>query len=168
MPMNEFGEIIRSNSQNSNTSNNSSASTDSTNEWSFTSEVQNQFTAAKKRNFNLITLAIAVPLYSVIGYFAVQYFMYQGNTIEGLTSPVGAIIGAIVALVATLLYNNKWARKYEGSDYLVSLLFTGIAIIAIALAIALVCVVVGVVIAIVEAIFGIIIVIAIIAGLAGG
>ena len=167
MPMNEFGEIVRSNNQTSSTSNISSSSSGNTTDWSFSSEVQSQFPAAKKRNFNLITLAIAVPLYSVIGYFATRYFLYQGYDI-GITCPVGALIGAIAALIATLVYNNKWAKNYEGAEYLVSLLFTGIAAVVIALAIAVICFVVGVVIAVVQAIIGIVIVIAILAGLAGG
>ena len=167
MPMNEFGEIVRSNNQTSSTSNSSSSSSGNATDRSFSSEVQSQFTAAKKRNFNLITLAIAVPLYSVIGYFSARYFLYQGYDIE-ITCPVGALIGAIIALIATLLYNNKWAKNYEGAEYLISLLFTGIAIVVIALAIALSYVIVGVVIAVVKAIIGIVIVIAILAGLAGG
>lgn len=167
MPMNEFGEIVRSNNQTSSTSNRSSSSSGNTTEWSFSSEVQSQFTVAQKRNFNLITLVIAVPLYSVMGYFVARYFLYQGYDI-GITCSVGALIGAIAALIATLIYNNKLAKNYEGAEYLVSLLSTGIVAVVIALAIAVICVVVGVVIAVVKAIIGIVIVIAILAGLAGG
>lgn len=174
MPMNEYGEIVRSNNQSSNASNNSS--TQSTNntlsngntvDYSFASEVRGRFTLGKKRNFNLITLAIAVPLYAMIGYFATRYFVYEGYDIN-ITTQIGALIGGIVAFIATLIYNNVWAKNYEGFEYLVSLMFTGISAAIIALAIVIVYGVVKLVIEIVKAIFIIIIVFAIFAGLAGG
>ena len=168
MPTNEFGEIIRSNNQTSNASDNSSESTNSRGDRSFATEVQNHFVAAKKRSFNLITLLIAVPLYSIIGYVLVQYCMNQGYQIDGLTNIVGSIIGAIIALVVTLTYNNIYAKKFDGSDYLVSLLSTTVVVIAIALAFFLIRIIVKIIVVILEVMFAILIVIAIIAGLAGG
>lgn len=173
MPMNEYGEIVRENSHtdtsssNSTTQNRNNQLTEQANDYSFSSDVQGQFNAGKKRNFNIITLLIAVPLYCIIGYFSAEYIISQGYDIE-ITNSMGAVIGGVAAFIATLLYNNIWAKRYEGFEYLISLLFTGIAVAIIALAIVVICVVVGIVVAVIQAIIGIIIVIAIIAGLAGG
>lgn len=173
MPMNEYGEIVRENNQTNISSNNSAIQgrsnqlTEQNNDYSFSSEVQGQFNVGKKRNFNIITLVIAIPLYCLIGYFAADYITSLGYDIE-ITNSVGAAIGGIAAFIATLLYNNIWAKRYEGIEYLISLLFTGIATAIIALIIVIICVVVGIVVAVVQVIICIIIAISIIAGFAGG
>lgn len=172
MPMNEYGEIVRENNRTNGSSNNSTTqstnnqSIERNNDYSFSSEVQRQFTVGKKRNFNIITLLLAIPLYCLIGYFVASYFILQGYDIK-ITSSTGAIIGGTVAFIATLVYSNIWAKRYEGVEYLISLLFTGIVAIVIALAIVIICVLVGIAVAVFQAVIGIIIVIAIIAGLAG-
>lgn len=161
MPMNEFDENDRTNNQINGIDNNY------TTDWSFSSEVENRFWVAKKRNFNFITLIIAVPLYSAIGYFTTQYLLSQGFAIK-ITCLTGAIIGAIVAIISTLLYNKKWAKTYEGFEYLISLLFTGLAVIALGFAIVLLCIVVGVMKVVLQVIIGAVLVIAILVGLTGG
>lgn len=161
--MNEYGEIVRSGKQSSNTSSNTSSASSNGNLNSFSSEVMRQFLATKKKNFNLITLAIGIPLYAIIGYFLAEYFQYQE-----ITGEMGAIIGGSVALIGILIYNNVWAKMYEGYEYLIALLFTGIALVAVAVLIFVLYVVVSIVLAILGAIFTVVIAIAIIAGLAGG
>lgn len=169
MPMNEYGEIVRENNRTNISSNNAAIQsrnnqlTDQSNDHSFSSEVQEQFNVGKKRNFNIITLVIAVPLYGLIGYFAVDYIISLGYDIE-MSNSTGAVIGCIASFIATLLYNNIWAIHYEGIEYLISLLFTGIVVAMIALAI----VIIGIVVAVIQVILCIIIAIVIIAGLAGG
>ena len=173
MPMNEYGEIVRENSRtetsssNSTTQNRNNQLPERANDYSFSLDVQEQFIAGKKRNFNIITLLIAVPLYCMIGYFFAEYIISQGYDIE-ITNSMGAVIAGVAAFIATLLYNNIWAKRYEGNEYLISLLFTGIVAEIIALVIVIICVVVGIVVAVIPTIIGIIIVIAIFAGLAGG
>lgn len=165
MPMNEFGEIVRSNDQSSSssTSGRSNSSVSGGNRNSFSNDVMQQFQASRKKNFNLITLAIATPLYAAIGYFVAEYFQY-----ESITGVSGAIIATCVAFLCTLLYNYKWAKKYEGEEYLYSLLFTGFALLVVGAILAAVAVVAMIVFEILKAVIGIIVVIAIIAGLAGG
>lgn len=114
MPMNKFGEIVRSESS-SNTS-------------AFSEEVEEQFRVGRKKNFNLITLGIGIPLYSVIGYLVAEYFQYK--EITGLT---GAAIGAMIALICILVYDNVCAKIYGGYEYLVSLLSAGIVLAIISL-----------------------------------
>lgn len=172
MPMNEYGEIVRENNRNNISGNSITKSRNNqlaehNNNHSFSSEVQRQFNVGKKRNFNIITLLVTIPLYCSIGYFTAEYIISQGYDI-GITSSTGFVIGGVASLIATLLYNNIWARRYEGIEYLISLLFTGIAAAIIVLVIAAICVVVGIVMAVIQAIIAIIIAIVIIAGLAGG
>ena len=76
MAMNEYGEIVRPDNQSSSTSGNIS-SENSRSYDSFSSDVVNHFTAARKRNFNIITLLITIPFYAVIGYFTAEYFQYK-------------------------------------------------------------------------------------------
>ena len=165
MAMNEYGEIVRSNNQSSNTSGNIS-SENSRSYDSFSSDVVNQFTAARKRNFNIITLLITIPFYAVIGYLTAEYFQYQD-----ITNQIGAIIGAGAALVCTLIYNNVLAKQYGGYEYLISLLSAGIALGIVAVIIALILIIieiVKVIVKIVAAVFGFIAVIAILIGVFGG
>lgn len=165
MAMNEYGEIVRSNNQSANTSGNIS-SENSRNSDSFSSNVVNQFSVARKRNFNIITILITIPLYAVIGYFTAEYFQYKD-----ITNQMGALIGAGIALLCTLLYNNTLAKKYGGYEYLLSLLSTGFAIGIVAVVITLILIIIEIVkilIQIVMVILGFIFIIAILIGIAGG
>lgn len=165
MAMNEYGEIVRSNNQSSNISGNIS-SENSRSYDSFSSDVVNQFTAARKRNFNIITLLITIPFYAVIGYLTAEYFQYQD-----ITNQRGTIIGAGVALICTLIYNNVLAKQYGGYEYLISLLSAGIAMGIAVVIIALVLIIIEIVkliVQIVVAVFGIIAIIAILIGVFGG
>ena len=165
MAMNEYGEIVRPDNQSSSTSGKIS-SENSRSYDSFSSDVVNHFTAARKRNFNIITLLITIPFYAVIGYFTAEYFQYKD-----ITNQIGAMIGAGAALICTLIYNNALAKQYGGYEYLISLLSAGIALGIVAAIIALVLIIIEIVkfvVKIVAAIFGFIVVIAILIGVFGG
>lgn len=162
MAMNEYGEIVRSNNQTPDTSDNiSNNSSDGQN--SFSDNVMNQFTVTRKRNFNIITLIISIPLYAIIGYFAAEYFQYKE-----ITENIGALIGGVAALICTLIYNNKWAKIYKSYEYLISLLFPGIIIGVVTIAIVIIVAVVKLLVELVKIIVAIVIGLAILAGLAGG
>lgn len=158
MPMNEYGEIIRSG--------NAVDATDSSAEEfngyydSFSNEVEDRFLASRKRNFNLITLAIGIPIYAVLGYFAAEEYLLS----EYVDETSATIIGGIAALIIILIYNNVFAKAYKGIEYLISLSSPGIVLVAIVLVIIIVIIAIQILIAIA----GIIIAIAIIAGIFGG
>ena len=169
MPMNEFGEIVRSNTQSTSSSSSSSSqrnsgtSTPRENRRPFSESVNQQFLASRKKYFNMITLGITTPLYAVIGYFVAEYFQY-----EAITGESGALIAGCVSFLCTLLYNHKWAKEYSGVEYLYSLLFTGFALLVVGAILVAVAAVAIIVFSILKAIVGIIVVLAILAGLAGG
>lgn len=158
MPMNEFGEIVRSGAS-TGTANNSSSNRQEGSTSTVSTEVEEHFRLGRKRNFNIITLVIGTPLYAIIGYFAAEYYLYE--TITGIT---GAIIGGIIALICILIYNNIWAKQFEGYEYLISLLSAGIVLAVVGVAL----LVLYIVIKILIAILGIIVVLAIVAGFLGG
>lgn len=154
MPMNEYGEIVRSGSQSHHTESPPRA------EDTFTYNVRGQFAAARKRNFNLITLGVSIPLYAIIGYFVADHFWYMGST--------GMIVGAIAALICTLIYNNSMAVLHEGHEYVLSILSTGIVLVILGIAIGIIVGIAMILWEILKVVLAGIVVIAVLGGLFGG
>lgn len=169
MPMNEFGEIVRSDTQSSSSSTSSGARRNSDtrtsveNTIAFSENVSRQFHASRKKYFNMITLAIATPLYTAIGYFTAEYFQYKA-----ITGGIGALIVGCISFLCTILYNHKWAKEYAGVEYLYSLLFAGFVLLVMGVILAIVVAVVNFVLKIIKGLAGIIALLAILASLAGG
>ncbi len=162
MSMNEYGEIVRSETTVAATE--SSAEDYSGYSDSFSNEVEERFLASRKRNFKLITLFIGIPIYVVLGYFAPKEYVFH----EYANETSATIICAIAALIIMLIYNNVFAKEYKGVEYLVSLLSPGIVLAAIVCAKVIVMFIKEILIELLKAIVGIIIVIVIIAGILGG
>lgn len=124
MPMNEYGEIVRYGG-----SDTPSGPVERDAYYNdFETRVNENFYDALVRNFYLITLGISIPLYAVLGYFAVDYFKY-----EPISNWTGALIGAVFCLVCVLIYNIKLTVYYEGFEYLLSILFPAGVLIALAI-----------------------------------
>lgn len=163
MPMNEFGEIVRDDE-----SSNASTTTtvfDSDNDYHyqetpadiFSSNISDRFAEGRKRNFNLITLAIGIPCYTLIGYIVSAYF--------GIEISTGLLVGAIASLVIILIYNNSMASRYEGFEYFISILSPCIVAAIIGIVVAILYVIFQI---IVQVILPIIVVIFVLGALAGG
>lgn len=158
MPMNEYGEIVRT----SNQSIENGAGGRNEHE-SLSSDISKRFIGAKRRNFNIITLIITIPLYTIIGYFIAEYIR-----VDEISERTGAVVGIIVSLISVLIYNNQFAKKYEGYEYLVSILFPAIIAGALALITGVGYLLIKLVFEILKVVVAIIIIVAILAGLAGG
>lgn len=158
MPMNEYGEIVRTPNQSLDNDVSGRNGYES-----LSSDISKRFRGAKRKNFNIITLIITIPLYIIIGYYIAEYLQ-----INEFTESAGATVGGILSLICVLIYNNKFANKYEGYEYLVSILFPAIIAVAIALIIGIGYLLIRIAIEIIKAVIIIILIFAILAGLAGG
>ena len=148
--MNEFGEITRSD-------NNERTNSDYVD--GFSANISEQFRQGRKRNFIIITLLISTPCYAAAGFVLAPYV-----TFISIDSTTAAILVALLAALAVLIYDTVYAKQFEGIEFLIAILIP----LIVAACAGLVVLAVYIIIHLIIAILIILIIIGVIAGLISG